>query len=181
SNDQDFEKTLTCRRHRTFNSIKPTRTMPPDYIDFLIKRFENPDEVRTFERGQFELIKIGGMTIGRATYEPGWRWSQHVATVAGTSLCQVEHVGMVISGQAACAMEDRRSYIMKSGHIFTSVLGTIVGWWAINLMFRFTFSERKNTRMTERTSPVSKSTAPHYMLASVCELNRFERALQIVD
>jgi hypothetical protein len=45
--------------------------MLPDYIDFLIKRFENPDEVRTFEKGRFELIKIGGMTIGRATYEPG--------------------------------------------------------------------------------------------------------------
>src|SRR2546430_8218648 len=69
------------------NQVNP---MLPDCIDFLIKRFENPDEVRTFEKGQFELIKIGGMTIGRATYEPGWRWSQHVAPVAGTSLCQVD-------------------------------------------------------------------------------------------
>jgi hypothetical protein len=92
--------------------------MLPDYTDFLIKRFENPDEVRTFEKGRFELIKIGGMTIGRATYEPGWKWSEHVAPVAGTSLCQVEHVGMVISGQAACAMEDGRSYVMKPGDIF---------------------------------------------------------------
>ena len=92
--------------------------MLPDYIDFLIKRFENPDEVRTFEKGRFELIKIGGMTIGRATYEPGWKWSQHLAPVAGTSLCQVEHIGMVISGEAACAMEDGRSYVMKPGDIF---------------------------------------------------------------
>ena len=92
--------------------------MLPDYVDFLIKRFENPDEVRTFEKGRFELIKIGGMTIGRATYEPGWKWSQHVAPVAGTSLCQVEHIGMVISGEAACAMEDGRSYVMKPGDIF---------------------------------------------------------------
>jgi quercetin dioxygenase-like cupin family protein len=90
----------------------------PDYIDFLIKRFERPDEVRVFKKGRFELIKIGGMTIGRATYEPGWRWSQHVAPVAGTALCHVEHVGMVISGQAACAMEDGRSYVMKPGDIF---------------------------------------------------------------
>jgi len=92
--------------------------MLPDYIDFLIKRFESPDEVRTFEKGQFELIKIGGMTIGRATYEPGWKWSQHAAPVAGTSLCQVEHFGMVIAGQAVCAMEDGRSYVMKPGDIF---------------------------------------------------------------
>ena len=92
--------------------------MLPDYIDFLIKRFENQDEVRTFEKGRFELIKIGGTTIGRATYEPGWKWSQHVAPVAGTSLCQVEHIGMVISGEAACAMEDGRSYVMKPADIF---------------------------------------------------------------
>src|SRR5947199_10429330 len=58
------------------------------------------------------------MPIGRPTYEPGWKWSQHIASVGGTSLCQVEHIGMVISGQAACAMEDGRSYVMKPGDIF---------------------------------------------------------------
>src|SRR5207253_11317019 len=92
------------------NQVNP---MLPDYVDFLIKEFENPDEVRTFEKGQFELIKIGGLTIGRATYEPGWRWSQHVAPVAGPSLWQVEHIGMVISGEAACAREDGGSEIVK--------------------------------------------------------------------
>ena len=92
--------------------------MLPDYNDFLIKRFEKPDEVRTFEKGRFELVRITGMTIGRATYEPGWKWSQHVGPGAGTPLCEVEHVGMVISGQIACAMEDGRSYVMKSGDIF---------------------------------------------------------------
>lgn len=128
--------------------------MLPDYKDFLIKRFENPDEVRSFGKGRFELIKIGGMTIGRATYEPGWKWSQHVAPVAGTSLCQVEHIGMVISGQAACAMEDGRSYVMKPGDIFTSVPGMTVGSWAINLMFLFTFLARRNTRTTDRSAPL---------------------------
>jgi hypothetical protein len=43
----------------------------------LIKRFEQPDEVRTFEKGKFEIVKIGSMTIGRASYEPGWKWSAH--------------------------------------------------------------------------------------------------------
>ena len=155
--------------------------MLPDYIDFLIKRFENPDEVRTFEKGRFELIKIGGMTIGRATYEPGWKWSQHIAPVAGTSLCQVEHIGMVISGQAACAMEDGRSYVMKAGDIF--YIGPGHDSWVVGDQpyVSLHFLGAENTRMTERTSPVSKSTAPHFTLASVCELNRFERALQIVD
>src|SRR5438874_11219589 len=49
--------------------------MLPNYGDLLIKRFEQPDEVRTFENGKFETVKIGSMTIGRASYEPGWKWS----------------------------------------------------------------------------------------------------------
>lgn len=92
--------------------------MLPDHIDLLIKRFDKPDEVRAFEKGRFELIKIGGMTIGRATYEPGWKWSQHIAPVAGTSFCEVEHVGMVIAGKAACAMTDGRTYVMQPGDLF---------------------------------------------------------------
>ena len=42
-------------------------------IETILKRFEEPDEVRKFEKGKFELVRIGGMTIGRATYEPGWK------------------------------------------------------------------------------------------------------------
>jgi hypothetical protein len=47
--------------------------------DVLIKRFESPDETRVFEKGKFEIVNIGGVVIGRATYEPGWKWSEHVA------------------------------------------------------------------------------------------------------
>ena len=47
--------------------------MLPDYDNFLIKRFEHPDEVRTFEKGKFEIVKIGSMTIGRASYPPSPR------------------------------------------------------------------------------------------------------------
>ena len=55
-------------------------------MDVILKRFEQPDEVRTFELGRFELVTIGGMTIGRATYQPGWRWSSHVGpALAATS------------------------------------------------------------------------------------------------
>ena len=61
--------------------------------DAILKQFENPDEVRQFEKGCFEIVHLGGMTIGRATYEPGWKWSVHVAPAAGTPLCEVEHVG----------------------------------------------------------------------------------------
>jgi quercetin dioxygenase-like cupin family protein len=83
-----------------------------------LERFESPDEVREFEKGRFELVRIGGMTVGRATYEPGWKWSEHVAPTAGTPTCQVEHVGLVISGQAAVKMDDGAERVMKAGDLF---------------------------------------------------------------
>ena len=87
-------------------------------IDVILKRFENPDEVRLFEKGKFEIIKIAGMTIGRATYEPGWRWSEHVGPAAGRSLCEVEHIGMVVSGNATAAMRDGKVHELSPGTIF---------------------------------------------------------------
>ena len=65
-------------------------------MDVILKRFESPDETRTFERGKFEIVRIGGMTLGRATYEPGWRWSEHVGSQIGEDRCQVEHVGLTV-------------------------------------------------------------------------------------
>ena len=75
-------------------------------VAVVLKRFDRPDEVREFELGKFELVTLGGMTIGRATYQPGWKWSQHVGAALGQTSCQVEHVGMVVSGCATAAMDD---------------------------------------------------------------------------
>jgi 2-hydroxychromene-2-carboxylate isomerase len=87
-------------------------------VDLLLKRFEEPDEVRTFEKGKFEILRIGGMTIGRATYEPGWRWSLHVGPAAGRSSCPVEHVGIVVSGRASAAMDNGAVIEMRPGDVF---------------------------------------------------------------
>ena len=86
--------------------------------DVVLKRFESPDEVREFELGRFEVVHIGGMTIGRATYQPGWKWSEHVGKPLGQSHCQVEHVGMVLSGCATAAMADGRVIEMRAGSLF---------------------------------------------------------------
>ncbi|MDQ3256665.1 MAG: cupin domain-containing protein [Acidobacteriota bacterium] len=87
-------------------------------LDVVLKRFENPDEVRTFEKGKFEVISLGGMTIGRASYEPGWKWSVDVSPLAGTPLCEVEHVGMVVSGSAMAAMTDGSEVELTPGTVF---------------------------------------------------------------
>ena len=86
-------------------------------LETVLKRFEEPDEVRTFEKGKFELVRIGGMTIGRATYQPGWKWSVHVGPLVGAARCNVEHVGMVLSGCATAAMEDGTIHELSAGKI----------------------------------------------------------------
>ena len=83
-----------------------------------LKRFDAPDETRTFERGRFEVVRIGGVTLGRASYEPGWRWSEHVGRAAGARSCQVEHVGLVVAGRAKVLMDDGREIEMGPGDLF---------------------------------------------------------------
>lgn len=83
-----------------------------------LKRFDHPDEVRVFEKGWFEIVRIGTMTIGRATYEPGWKWSSHVGAALGERSCMVEHVGLVLSGCATAAMDDGSVTELKAGDLF---------------------------------------------------------------
>jgi quercetin dioxygenase-like cupin family protein len=86
--------------------------------EVILKRFETPDEVRTFEKGRFEIVELGGVTIGRATYQPGWRWSEHVGPLTGTPFCGVEHVGLVLSGCATAAMVGGDVTELKPGDLF---------------------------------------------------------------
>jgi hypothetical protein len=84
----------------------------------ILKRFETPDEVTLFEKGRFETVTLGGMTIGRATYEPGWKWSEDVGPSVGARFCHVEHVGMVVSGVATAAFPDGRVTELRPGDLF---------------------------------------------------------------
>ena len=92
--------------------------MSPDTIGMVLKRFEQPDEVREMPLGRFELVRLGGMTIGRATYQPGWRWSEHVGRNLGQSHCSVEHVGLVLAGAATAAFSDGHVVEMRAGDLF---------------------------------------------------------------
>jgi mannose-6-phosphate isomerase-like protein (cupin superfamily) len=86
--------------------------------DVVLKKFDTPDEIRLLTKGRFEIVRLGGVTIGRATYEPGWKWSLHVGPGVGASRCTVEHVGMVLSGTATAAFEDGRVIELKAGDAF---------------------------------------------------------------
>ena len=93
------------------------QAVPPREV--ILRRFESPDETRAMTKGKFEVVRIGGLTVGRATYEPGWRWSEHVGPAVGATLCTVEHVGLVISGTATAALEDGRVFELRAGELFS--------------------------------------------------------------
>jgi hypothetical protein len=86
--------------------------------DVILKQFDDPDDVMRFEKGKFETVTLGGMTIGRATYQPGWKWSEDVGPGIGQKLCTVEHVGMVVSGRVTAAFADGRVTEMRAGDLF---------------------------------------------------------------
>jgi hypothetical protein len=90
----------------------------PHADDVVLMRFEDPDEVRQMPFGRFELITVGGQTLGRATYLPGWRWSEHVGPALGQTRCAVEHVGLVLSGTATAAFDDGSVVELRAGEAF---------------------------------------------------------------
>ena len=87
-------------------------------IHVILKRFEAPDETRTLIKGKFEIVRLGSLTIGRATYEPGWKWSLHVGPAVGASRCTIEHVGMVLSGTATAVFDDGEVVELGAGELF---------------------------------------------------------------
>jgi hypothetical protein len=92
--------------------------MTPPEIEVILRRFEEPDEIRAIELGRFEIVRLGGLTVGRATYLPGWKWSQHVGALLGETHCSVEHVGLVLSGTATAAFQDGTVVELRAGELF---------------------------------------------------------------
>lgn len=87
-------------------------------IEVILRRFEQPDATRIFEKGRFEVVELGGLSIGRAIYEPGWKWSKHVGAKHGEQYCTVEHVGMVLEGAATAAFASGKVVELSAGELF---------------------------------------------------------------
>ena len=81
------------------------------------KNFGKPDEVREFPKGRVELITIGGVTIGRATFEPGWRWSESVQPLANTKSCEAPHFQYHVSGVLMVRMDDGTEFECRAGDV----------------------------------------------------------------
>ncbi|MBW0271138.1 cupin [Nocardia sp. MH4] len=72
------------------------------------KNFDAPEETRPFEqdKGRLDLVNLDSGPVGRAVFEPGWRWSLHVKPIAGTDSCQAPHMGYCLSGRMVVVMDD---------------------------------------------------------------------------
>ena len=80
-------------------------------------------ERRQFPLGQFEVFHVASQILGRAVYQPGWRWSQHIGAAYGAAWCPVEHVGLVLAGRAAVQMKDGTQTEMSAGDWFSIPAG----------------------------------------------------------
>ncbi len=79
--------------------------------------FTKPHEVREFPKGKLELITVNGVTFGRATFNPGWKWSTHLKPIAGTNTCQASHLGVQLSGTMHLKMDDGTEMDLKPGQV----------------------------------------------------------------
>lgn len=104
------------------------------------KSFMKPDETRSFEHGNLDLLVVGGSEIGRLTLQPGWRWSEHVKPLAGTELCEAPHFQYHVSGRLAIRMADGTELIAEPGDVTSLPEGhdawvvgddpvVVVDWW----------------------------------------------------
>lgn len=104
------------------------------------KNFTQPDEVRSFERGKAELLNIGNGTVGKLTFQPGWRWSEHVKPLAGTDLCEAPHFQYHLSGRLRIQMIDGSEFDAVAGDVTALPSGhdafvvgdeavSVIDWW----------------------------------------------------
>ncbi len=90
---------------------------------FELKSLNSPEEVRKFDKGRVELVKVAGATIGRATFEPGWKWSACVKPIAGTNSCRAAHYGYQLSGTMTTRMDDGTEMTSKAGDVLNIPAG----------------------------------------------------------
>jgi hypothetical protein len=86
---------------------------------FETKSHGVPDEVRKPAKTQVEIVRFEGVTIGRYTMEPGWRWSQCIKPVVGTDSCQLSHVGHAVAGSLTVHMNDGSEKTISAGDSYT--------------------------------------------------------------
>lgn len=81
------------------------------------RNISTPDEVRPFPHGHMDVVTLGEFTLGRGTFEPGWRWSYDVRPIAGTEYCQVRHTAICIAGRMAVSFSEGPEVLIEPGDV----------------------------------------------------------------
>jgi hypothetical protein len=97
--------------------LQDSQTLATEMSKAALKTFNAPDEVRQFPKGRLELIKIGGATIGRAVFDPGWRWATSVQPMVKTKSCEAPHFQYHVSGVLRIKMDDGAEFDCKPGDV----------------------------------------------------------------
>ena len=82
-----------------------------------VKNLDSPEETRNFDKGKLDLVKIGGAMVGRAVFQPGWKWSESVKPVAKTKSCEAPHFQYHVSGTIRVRMDDGTERDLKPGDV----------------------------------------------------------------
>ncbi len=83
-----------------------------------VRSFDQPDETVSFPHGEARLVSLGSLTAAWGVLQPGWRWKEDIAPIAGTEWCQFRHVGVAISGRLAGVMADGSTFEARPGTFF---------------------------------------------------------------
>jgi len=83
------------------------------------KSHSQADEVRTPDKTRVEVVKLDGFTMGRFTFQPGWRWSECVKPVAKTEHCELSHVGYAVSGRMTIRLNSGQEKTIVAGESYT--------------------------------------------------------------
>ena len=84
---------------------------------FLARNFDNPDETKTLPKAKIDIVKSDGYTFSKQTYQPGWRWSQHVKPIAKTDWCEMTHIGVMLSGNLHVLFSNGTEKDIKPGDV----------------------------------------------------------------
>jgi hypothetical protein len=94
-----------------------------------VKSLNFPEETRNFEKGRLELVKVGGAIVGRAVFQPGWRWSESVKPIVKTKSCEAPHFQYHVAGTLRVRMDDGTEKDLKAGDV--SLLPTGHDAWVV--------------------------------------------------
>ena len=111
-----------------------------------IKNVGEPDETRPFVgKGQAAVVNIAGHPVLYVTYEPGWRWSEHLKPLAGTDSCQATH--LLYSCLAGCASRRTVESKVRSARVMLPPSNPVTtrGPWATSPAWPLTSAAMSNT------------------------------------